>query len=154
ETVASVMSFAPAMATHNPDPDDMRPLWLTGQVEMTGGLAFVGPETQVSVKRGFNGQIFEQGRIWITEGKFEIRIKRPLGFLVAELATRDGRTLGRGEIILLELGTLPEKDDRINDIRIALHPTADGVAFHTISGYSHGSHTMAMNDARVEIQSY
>jgi hypothetical protein len=152
--VASVMAFAPALATHNPDPGDMRPLWLSGQVEMTGGLAVVGPETLVTVKRVFNGQVFEQGRIWVTEGKFEIRVKQPLGFLVAELATRDGRLLGRGEMSLFELGSLPEKDDHINDLRIALQPSADGVAFHAVSGYSHDLHRMMVADARVEIQSY
>lgn len=142
-----------ALSTHNPDPNDMRPLWVSGQVEMTGGLAFMGPETQMVVRRVFNGQNFEQGRIWVTEGKFEIHVKKPIGFVVAELQTRDGRVLGHGEVNLLDLG-LPQKDNHIMDIRIALHPTAEGVMFHTISGYSHGGQKMPIADARVEIQAY
>ena len=71
----------PSIATRNPAPGDMRPLWLTGQIEMTDGLAFLGNETQMVVKRTFNGENFETGRIWVSEGKFEIHVKRPMGFL-------------------------------------------------------------------------
>lgn len=145
-------SFA-TLGLHNPDPANMRPLWLTGQVEMTGGLAFVGPETQIVVKRVFNGQNFEQGRIWVTEGKFEIRVKQPSGFLVAELRTRDGRVLGHGEINLLDITDLP-KDDRIGDLRIALRPTTEGATLHAISGYSSGNQKIAVADSRIEIQAY
>lgn len=136
------------------DASNIRPLWLNGQIEMTGGLAFVGPETHLEVKRILNGQVQERGRIWVTEGRFEIQVKRPTGYLVAELRTRDGRTLGRGEMNLVHLATIPLKGARVDDIRLALRPTAEGAAFRTISGYSHGQQQIPVADARVEIQSY
>lgn len=147
-------SFAASLATRNPDPDNMRPLWLTGQLEMTDGLAFLGNETQMVVRRTFNGQNFENGRIWVSEGKFEIHVKQPMGFLVAELRTRDGRVLGRGEISLIDLRGVPKNDNRISDVRIALHPTSEGASFHAISGYSYNQQKIPVADARVEIQSY
>lgn len=142
------------LSTFVPNRDFLRPLWLNGQIEMTGGLAFVGPETHIEVKRVVNGETFERGRIWVTEGKFEIHVKKPSGYLVAELQTRDGRVIGRGEMNLLHLSEVPRKDNRVQDIRLALRPTADGAMFRTVSGYSHGNQKMPVADARVEIQAY
>lgn len=144
----------PTIASLNPRPDDIRPLWLNGTVEMTGGLAFVGPETQLLIKRVHNGETFERGRIWVTEGKFEIYVKKPVGALVAELLTRDGRLLGRGEMNLLHLRNIPSRDNRVHDIRLALRPMTDGARFPVISGYSHGPQRMPVREARVEIESY
>ena len=152
ETVYSATSSN--LSTRTMNPDDMRPLWISGQVEMRDGLAYTGPETQMVIKRMFNGQKFEDGRIWISEGRFEIHVKQPMGFLVAELRTRDGRVLGQGEVNLFDLKNLPQKDNKIADLRIALHPTAEGASFRTISGYSFGNQKMTVADARVEIQSY
>jgi hypothetical protein len=150
----SGFGFTSSISTRNPDPADMRPLWLTGQIEMTDGLAFLGSQTQLVVRRTFNGQNFETGRVWVSEGKFEIHVKRPLGFLVAELQTRDGRVLGRGEISLIDLKGIAERDNRVSDVRIALHPTSVGASFHAISGYSYGGRKLPVADARIEIQAY
>jgi hypothetical protein len=154
---ADSASFAAASATVLAErpllPANLRPLWLAGQVEMTGGLAFMGPQSQMVIKRVFNGQTFEQGRIWVTEGKFEIRVHQATGFLVAELVS-DGRVMGHGELSLLELESIPDKSDHINDIRIALRPTTEGASFSTISGYSHDLQKISVKGARVEIQAY
>ncbi len=145
--IASVMSF-------RPNPDAMRPLWLQGHVEMTGGLAFIGPESEIVVKRVLNGETHEKGKIWVSEGRFEIYVKSALGQLVAELTTRDGRVLGRGELNLVQLQTIPTKDNRIADIRLALRPTAEGANFRAISGYSHGEHKIPVRTAKVEIENF
>lgn len=137
-----------------PVQENQRPLWLNGQLEMTGGLAFVGPETQLIVKRMYNGSTLEKGRIWVTEGKFEIHVKRALGYLVAELYTRDGRVLGRGEIDLLNLDSASSQDNRITDLRIALRPTTDVASLRAVSGYSHQGEVVAVNGANVEIQAH
>jgi hypothetical protein len=146
--------FIASLAAVTPDPGNDRPLWLNGQVEMTGGLAFTGPETHLEVKRLYNGAIQERGRVWISEGRFEIRVKRPVGYLVAELITREGRVLGRGEMNLVNLTEVPVKAARVDDIRLALRPTTDGAAFRTVSGYSHGQQEIPVADSRVEIQNY
>lgn len=146
--------FLASLSAVTPDPGNDRPLFLNGQVEMTGGLAFVGPETHVEVKRLYNGVVQERGRVWISEGRFEIRVKRPVGYLVAELITREGRVLGRGEMNLVHLTEVPMKGARVDDIRLALRPTADGAAFRTVSGYSHGQQEIPVADSRVEIQNY
>lgn len=143
-----------SLATFTPGHDGNRPLWLNGQIEMTGGLAFTGPDTHIEVKRMLGGQTLERGRIWVTEGKFEIHVKKASGYLVAELQTREGRILGRGEMNLVHLIEVPRKDNRVNDIRLALRPTTEGAAFRPISGYSHGQQKMPIADARVEIQAY
>lgn len=146
--------FVANLTQLSPDPGQYRPLWLNGQIEMTGGLAFVGPETQVVVKRIYNGEVQEKGRIWLTEGRFEIHVKRPVGYLVAELSTRDGRVLGRGEMNLLHLTGVPANENKVYDIRLALRPTAEGAVFQTISGYSHDNQKLPVREARVEIQAY
>lgn len=147
-------NFVPNFVPMSPDAEASRPLWLNGQIEMTGGLAFVGPETQMVVKRVLNGAIQERGRIWVSEGKFEIHVKRAVGYLVAELQSRDGRILGRGEMNLMHLTEIAAKNNRVEDIRLALRPTTDGATFRAISGYSHGHQKMPVADARVEVQAY
>lgn len=146
--------YITGIASVEPNPDLARPLWLNGSIEMTGGLAFVGPDSNVVVKRVLNGATLEVGRIWITEGRFEIHVSKATGYLVAELQTRDGRILGRGEMNLIHLENVPRKGDRVSDIRLALRPTSEGAAFRTASGYSHGDQRIPVADARVEIQAY
>lgn len=142
------------LATVVPNPDANRPLWLNGQIEMTGGLAYMGPDTHLEVKRVVDGETLERGRIWVTEGRFEIHVKKASGYLVAELQTRNGSVLGRGELNLMQLTEVPRKDNKIEDIRLALRPTTQGVAFQPVSGYSYGQRRIPVADARVEIQAY
>ncbi len=146
-------SITAAVAPIEPSQEQQRPLWLNGQLEMTGGLAFVGRETQMVVKRVVDGQVLERGRIWVSEGRFEIHVKSATGQLVAEVIT-EGRVLGRGEMNLVHLKDIPTRDNRIYDIRIALRPTAEGATLRTVSGYSHGQQVIPVKEARVEIQSY
>jgi hypothetical protein len=147
-------SFVAGMNPVLPAGDMQRPLWLDGQLEMTGGLAFVGPETQLLVKRVVNGSTIEKGRIWITEGKFEIRVKQATGYLVAELFTRDGRVLGRGELNLTQLNSVASNSDRIDDLRIALRPTTDTASMRTVSDNSPVNSPAVIKEARVEIQNF
>lgn len=143
-----------ALSSFTPSAEINRPLWLNGQIEMSGGLAFTGPDTHIEVKRVLNGETIERGRIWVTEARFEIHVKKAVGYLVAELQTRDGRILGRGEMNLVHLTSIPRKDNRVNDIRLALQPTTEGASFRAISGYSYGNQKIPVADARVEIQAY
>lgn len=149
-----MFNVASALGRRTSDPANLRPLWLTGQIEMTEGLAWVGPETHMVVKRVFNGYVFEKGRIWVSEGRFEIRVKEATGYLVAELVTRTGQVLGRGEINLLDLHQVPGREDRVANLRIPLRPTNEGATFRAVSGYSHGAHKMTVAGAKVEIQSH
>lgn len=146
--------FMSHVQTIEPKPEQLRPLWLNGQIEMTGGLAFTGRETQMAVKRVVDGQVLEKGRIWISEGRFEIHVKSATGQLVAELATPEGRVLGRGEVNLVHLQDIPTNDNRIYDIRIAMRPTAEGATIRAVSGYSHGHQVIPVKEARIEIQNY
>lgn len=143
---STVSSFAPAT-------DDPKAMILKGQIEMTGGLAFVGPETPLLVKRVFEGQTKESGRIWITDARFEIHVQKPVGYLVAELRNRDGQVLGRGELNLMEL----KEDGRaktVDDIRLALHPVTETASIRAISGYSHDGQMMPMKSAHVNVDAY
>lgn len=143
------------LASWSPDTSLFRPMILSGQVEMSGGLAFVGGDYQILVRRLYQGQIYEKGRVWVTEGRFEIQVGKALGALVAELYnTRDGRLIGRGELNLLDIPGGTGKQSRIGDLRIALFPTSDGVALRPVSGYSTASRKVGVENPRVEIQSY
>lgn len=143
------------MTSVNPVDEQMRPLWLNGQLEMTGGLAYIGAgENTLVVKRVVDGQVLEKGRIWINEGRFEIYVKTVSGQLVAELLGRDGRVLGRGQMSLVQIKEIPTKDNRIYDLRISLRPTTETASLRTVSGYSHGQQMIPVRDARVEIQDY
>ena len=150
-------SFRPKftnLASVSGSPHLARALWLDGQVEMTGGLGFSGPEVELVIKRILDGRTLEKGRIWVTEGRFEIQVSKPTGQLVAELQTRDGRVFGRGEINLLGVASAVPRDlNRIGDLRIALRPTSEWAAVRAISAYSHGEHKIALNQAHVQVQS-
>ncbi|MBX3020522.1 MAG: hypothetical protein KF799_02495 [Bdellovibrionales bacterium] len=147
-------TFVTNLSAVTGDPDAARPMWLNGQIEMTGGLAFVGPETQLLVKRVLNGATQESGRIWVTEGRFEIHVKKATGYLVAELFTRDGRVLGRGELNLLHLRDISTSENRINDLRIALRPTTDTASIRAVSDTMPVNAPASLRQARVEIESY
>ncbi len=147
--------FVSSVTTVTPIAEQMRPLWLNGQIEMTGGLAFIGStEHTLVVKRVANGEVLEKGRIWINEGRFEIFVKTATGQLVAELLGQNGRVLGRGEMNLVHIKDIPTRDNRIYDIRISLRPMADSASLRTVSGYSHGQQVIPVREARVEIQDY
>lgn len=146
--------FKPTLTSLATSPAAVRAVWIDGQIEMTGGLGWIGPETDLVVRRTVDGQTREKGRIWVTEGKFEIHVSQPTGSLVAELQTRDGRVLGRGEVNLVGASAaLPTAANRIGDLKIALRPTTEVASLRAISGYSHGNQTLALNDAHVEIDS-
>jgi hypothetical protein len=145
----------PSMHTVSPVADAQRPLWLNGQLEMTGGLAFAGSDqTTLVVKRVVSGEVLEKGRIWINEGRFEIFVKSATGQLVAELVATNGQVLGRGAMNLVHIRDVPTNDNRIYDIRISLRPTSETASLRTVSGYSHGNQMIPVKEARVEIQNY
>lgn len=141
------------MSLVEPDPEGQRPVVLSGQIEMTGGLAFLGTDTSLSVKRIHQGQSYEAGHIWITEGRFEIRVKKAVGRLVAELSAR-GDVIGRGEVDLLTVHGFPVQGDRLEGLKIPIRPTSEGTSVQIISAYSHGGEKIPMTKARVEIDSY
>jgi hypothetical protein len=148
-------AMMPSMNPVSSVPDALRPLWLNGQLEMNGGLAFVGSgENTLILKRVVGGEVLEKGRIWINEGRFEIFVKSATGQLVAELVGRNGRVIGRGAMNLVQIRDIPTSDNRIYDIRISLHPTTDTANLRAVSGYSHGQQIIPVKEARIEIQNY
>lgn len=62
--------------------------------------------------------------------------------------------MGRGELSLLDVPGATGRNNRIADLRIALFPTSDGVAVRPVSGYSTASRRVAVENSRVEIESY
>ncbi|MGE4133174.1 MAG: hypothetical protein AB7F86_16145 [Bdellovibrionales bacterium] len=136
------------------NPEQLRPLWLTGQVEMTGGLAWVGHQTRLRLRRIHRGETHEKGQIWITEGRFEIYVKSAEGVLLAELESTEGRIIGRGEYNLVQLKDIPSKGNRVEDLRISLRPTTEGAAIRAVSGYSYGQRMMPVPTAKVSVEGY
>lgn len=146
-----IQTVSPVAATK----DQERALWLNGQIEMTGGLAFIGADQQaLVVRREVDGIPLEKGRIWVNEGRFEIHVKSATGVLIAELMAKNGRVIGRGEVNLVKIKDIPTHDNRIYDLRIALRPTTDGASLRAISGYSHGQQVLPVREARMEIERF
>lgn len=140
-----------SLARVTPSLDLTQPLTLNGDIELTGGLAMVGAETQIVVRRVLNGANFEKGQIWVTDAKFQIQVKNPVGHLVAELFTRDGRVLGRGELDLFHLRDVEARERRIDDLRLVIWPTTDSASMRTIAA---AGPTEPVREARVEIEDY
>jgi hypothetical protein len=115
---------------------------LQGELEIKDGLAFMGPETFFTLHRVDDGNIYETGRVLVSEARFEIYVKEPRGRLVAELRSRDGKTLGRGSVDL-------EDPSSLGQMKIQLVPVASGAYARVSSGYSDGNSRVPVSNAVV-----
>lgn len=71
------------------------PSIITGQIEITGGLAVTNEQT-VELHRVVAGQVVDFGTVNVQEGTYAIDIAEPVGDLVALLTTDDGSVIGKG----------------------------------------------------------
>ncbi len=128
QDVVDLPGFRPASTTS----EAQDPVQVSGMVRMQGGLAYMGEKTQVKVFRKNRGQFLESASVELPSGQFSIDLAGLSGELVAELQTREGEVLGRGEV---DLGLLATTED---SVKIALLPAEEGLRISALSAHSHG----------------
>lgn len=129
---------------------NLRPMTLNGQLEITGGLAFTS-DTYISLSRVSGGVQKEEGKIWVRDGSFEIWIKEPSGYLVAELRAKSGELLGRGEYDLFKMPQPKDHQAQVSQVRIQIEPAVTGIEVDAISAHSFGYNRIEVEDAEVHI---
>lgn len=134
---------APALSVSSLVATKRDPHLLKGQLQIRDGLAFMGPETYFTLHRVSEGKVHEAGRVYVSEARFEIYVHEPHGQLVAELHSRDGRTLGRGRL------DLDEGRTEYDNLKIDLTPVSSGAAVRVASAYSEGRNRIPVKNALV-----
>lgn len=127
-----------------------RPLTLAGHLEMKSGLAFLGSQTSLVVTRNLAGRDVESGTVWVSEGRFEIYVKEPKGYLVAELKDAQGAVLGRGVYDLYKLPQAADHQVRVEGIALDINPVISGSQVATLSGHSFGGYEIPVDEAHVK----
>lgn len=149
--VATKESVEPLQTMSIPT-ENKRPLLLAGQIEMGGGLAYMGDDAELKVFRFNRDRAVEAGRVWVNEGRFEIHVREAVGQLVAELRSRDGELQGLGE---LELGSIPtpEKNSaKVANLYVKMLPATSGARTTVVSAYSFGSRRMPIAESKVFVR--
>ncbi len=128
-----------------PNLNKARPHLIAGHLLVTGGLAFLGDQTQLRVYRSVNGTELDKGQIWVDQARFEIVVPEIKGYLVAEIRDlASNRLLGRGEIDLHMLPPPPRDQYKISNLALKLapmpnSPTVVAASFHNLGQSSPGS---------------
>ena len=94
---------------------------LSGSLELTGGLAFTGVDTHLSITRIVNNRIIDEGDLILDEGVYKISVSDLRGHIVARLYNADG-TLGSGEFDLYKLPKKARASNQIDRLHIKIKP--------------------------------
>ncbi len=108
-----------------------------GPLEISDGLAFIGDRQRFKLHRlQANTDMFmEEGFVNVEKGTYEISLKNPQGVLVAEVLSREGEVLGRGEVAL-DQNLQTSFDNGLENIegpKIIIKPTSFGISGRVIS---------------------
>ncbi len=132
--------------------ENKRPLLLAGQIEMGGGLAYMGDDAELKVYRFDRDRAIEAGRVWVNEGRFEIHVREAVGQLVAELRSRDGELQGLGELELSSIPTPEKNAAKVSSLYVKMLPASSGARTTVVSAYSFGSRRMPIADSKVFVR--
>lgn len=131
----------------------VNPLVLKGKIELSGGLAFIGSEAAFEIQRVYENRVLETGRVWPTEGRFEIAVKEPKGYLQANLKNINGERQGSAELDLLELPKVSPVESQIADLKLKLKPISVGAVVRLTSAYSSDTSRIELENPKVTIVS-
>lgn len=111
-------------------------LWIEGKIELTEGLAITDPRDELHVGWFVEGQKIRDGRVTISEGRYEIKVDRLEGEIIAELIDRKGFTIGE---VILDLEDLAKKRAVtgvvIDNVDLRLKPYKFGAHGQTVAVY-------------------
>lgn len=132
--------------------DTPNQLTISGSIEFSGGLALSNPSDVVTVYRERDGEVIEQGMVWIREGRYKIFVDQADGNLIGELRTPHGDVLGRGLIDLAQ--AVPARAQaQVDKIALKLSPLAQGIAGRvTSTGDTADGKATPMAEAQVSFQ--
>jgi len=126
---------------------------LFGNLQMTGGLAYTGDDEELVVFRVDQGQLLEQGQIFISEGRYKIYVEELKGYIVAELRDRSGDLIGYDELSLFEISGIPRNESRIEGMDLSLSPAANGLVTDVISAKSYDNVKIPVKKPRLFLDS-
>jgi len=120
-----------------------------GEVELAGGLAFLGSEQELTIFRVKEDKYLEQGEVRTREGRFSINVEGLSGKLVAELKDAEGNPYGRGEFYLEKAIGSQDKSGAVRGIKIKLYNSDQGVSGTALSAYSFEDKEIPVAGAKV-----
>lgn len=155
---STAVAKAPAVDEPNPgwipasiESPRLRPLSLSGQIEMAGGLAFTGADHIIAITRVDAGNTQERGQVWVRDAHFDIAVSSLKGYLVAELLNARGEILGRGELDLYDVPTPPANEIKIKNLKLTLKPVLSGTTIQVVSSESFDKYKIPVPGVGLEV---
>lgn len=133
------------------DPTNIKPTYIEGEIELAGGLAFLGGEQDITVFRVKEDRYLEQGQVRTHQGRFSISVEGLSGKLVAEIKDADGNPYGRGEFYLEKAIGTADAAGKIHGVKIKLYNSEQGISGKVLSAYSFEDKEIPVVGARVAV---
>jgi len=124
---------------------------ISGVIELRNGVALTDSTDRLKIFREIDGEPVESGQTWVREAKYQIVVAETRGRLVAELESRSGDLLGRGEIDLNQLA-FQDRESQLSNVNIQLLPVPRGLSGFMKSAYSYGTKVVALDRAEIRIE--
>ncbi len=129
----------------------LRPLSISGQLQMADGLAFMGPSTEIRLNHTVRGKLLGHGYVNVAEGRFDIAVQSQEGYLEAELYNEKHQVIGRADYDLSLLPALSAHHIKSSGILLKLKPVSERPTVSLVSAYSFDSHKMPIEKPEVAI---
>ena len=127
---------------------------LSGSLQITGGLAYTGTDTHLSVSRVFHGRVMDdQGYVFFKDGAYKILASDLKGHIVVKLYDNNRRVLGRGEFDLYQLPIQARKLSQIDKLNIEVKPYRPSAVASLSSGRSAGHYKEMVSQGQVMVPS-
>lgn len=149
-----VVPADPGWAPREMEQERLRPIVISGRLEMTQGLAYGGADYQLAVYRYFDGLVQEPGKVWLSDGRFEVFVQEPRGYLVAELRGPLGELLGKGEVDMYDLPQPAAHEVQVQNVLLTLKPVPSGLSLKVLSAYSFDDQRILVPDARAYMDAH
>ncbi|MCB0357321.1 MAG: carboxypeptidase regulatory-like domain-containing protein, partial [Bdellovibrionales bacterium] len=119
--------------------------------ELAGGIAFMDKDSTLEVYRELNGEIVNQGKVWLEQGRYEIVVDELTGYILVELRDQYGETISLAELDLYSWEQIPYASNKIEGVHFLLRPLDRGINFELQSARSYKDHVLQVEGAKVVI---
>ncbi|MCB9072606.1 MAG: hypothetical protein H6623_03225 [Bdellovibrionaceae bacterium] len=126
--------------------------WIEGKIEFTDGLALTSSNDEIHVGWFVDGEAKSEGRVFIKDGTYSIKVGQLQGELIAELVDHTGFVLGEAVIDLERMAR--ERSTSlltITGVDLKLSPYNFGFKAKTISIYDTPSSRQPVPESEVQI---